>query len=177
MNLCLYRFWGLSPNFIITPVKPLIMPPIAEIVHLWCGTPVVRQSLFLISSNPSQKANVSFIPVDTMKANLLKKKWWSLNKDGASCWHRTRDYRRAGWRCALGRLGGLRSRLNVGVLTTALWVKGKVRGFWLLILLPALCWAFFKPRHAVRPRSPQKPASASLRPLRAAGAASALCYR
>lgn len=42
-------------------------------------------------------------------------------------------------------------------IDTALCVKGKVRGVWLLILLAALCWASFKPWHAVRPCSSPKP--------------------
>lgn len=42
-------------------------------------------------------------------------------------------------------------------IDTALCVKGKVRGVWLLILLTALCWASFKPWHAVRLCSSPKP--------------------
>lgn len=47
-------------------------------------------------------------------------------------------------------------RFECWCIDTALRVKGKVRGVWLLILLAALCWASFKPWHAVRPCSSPK---------------------
>lgn len=49
------------------------------------------------------------------------------------------------------------SALNVGVLIQPLCMRGEVKGVWLLILLVALCWASYKPWHAVRPCSSPKP--------------------